>query len=81
MNILTHHLNLIKSDPVCAVNGQPRPLECDQVKQIRGELQQIRDRVNYLLDSLDPRGYGGEAEQDIVADGGVYFTNHKVRCC
>ena len=55
---------------MCVVNGQPRPLECDQVKHIRGELQLMRDRVNYLLDSLDPQGYGGEAEQE-MADGGT----------
>ncbi len=37
-----------------SVNGQPRPLESDEVKHIRSELQQVRDRVNSLLDRLEP---------------------------
>jgi protein TFG len=36
------------------VNGQPMPLETDEVKLIRKELQQIRNRCNYLLDRLEP---------------------------
>lgn len=36
------------------VNGQPRPLESEDVKFIRHELQHIRDRVNHLLDRLEP---------------------------
>ncbi|ELU14613.1 hypothetical protein CAPTEDRAFT_180567 [Capitella teleta] len=34
------------------VNGRPRPLETAQVKHIREELQEIRDRVNHLVDQL-----------------------------
>ena len=30
------------------------PLESDQVRHIRSELQHVRDRVNYLLDKLEP---------------------------
>ncbi|XP_063954666.1 protein TFG-like isoform X4 [Lytechinus pictus] len=37
------------------VNGQPRPIESDQVKNLRRELQSIRNQVNFLLDSLEPR--------------------------
>ncbi|XP_067673957.1 protein TFG-like isoform X2 [Haliotis asinina] len=36
------------------VNGQPKPLETDEVKLLRKELQQIRDRVNRILDRLEP---------------------------
>lgn len=35
------------------VNGQPLPLESDDVKHIRKELQSIRNRVNHLLDHLE----------------------------
>ncbi|KAK3608416.1 hypothetical protein CHS0354_035419 [Potamilus streckersoni] len=35
------------------VNGKPQPLESNQVKHIKKELRQIRDRVNSLLDSLE----------------------------
>lgn len=36
------------------VNGQPQPLESDQVKHLRRELQAIRNQVNTLLDNLEP---------------------------
>ncbi|XP_061580191.1 protein TFG isoform X2 [Cololabis saira] len=36
------------------VNGQPRPLESSQVKYLRRELIELRNKVNYLLDSLEP---------------------------
>ncbi|XP_071492107.1 uncharacterized protein [Diadema antillarum] len=36
------------------VNGQPRPIEGDQIKNLRKELQTIRNQVNHLLDSLEP---------------------------
>ncbi|KAF7657253.1 hypothetical protein LDENG_00029440 [Lucifuga dentata] len=36
------------------VNGQPRPLESSQVKYLRRELIEIRNKVNNLLDSLEP---------------------------
>jgi len=39
---------------IFSVNGQPRPLESEDVKLIRHELQHIRDRVNHLLDKLEP---------------------------
>lgn len=41
-------------DRVSAVNGQPRPLESSQVKHLRKELIQLRNRINSLLDSLEP---------------------------
>ena len=37
-----------------AVNGQPRPLESSQVKHLRKELIQLRNKINSLLDSLEP---------------------------
>ncbi|MBN3322703.1 TFG protein, partial [Atractosteus spatula] len=36
------------------VNGQPRPLESSQVKYLRRELIELRNKVNRLLDSLEP---------------------------
>ncbi len=36
------------------VNGQPKAIESDQVKYLRKELQGIRDRVNHVLDTLEP---------------------------
>ncbi|CAL9690370.1 unnamed protein product [Knipowitschia caucasica] len=36
------------------VNGQPRPLESSQVKYLRRELIELRNKVNTLLDSLEP---------------------------
>ncbi|NP_001279329.1 protein TFG [Callorhinchus milii] len=36
------------------VNGQPRPLESNQVKYLRKELIELRNKVNRLLDSLEP---------------------------
>ncbi|XP_055954880.1 protein TFG [Patella vulgata] len=36
------------------VNNMPKPLESDEVKLIKRELQLIRDRVNRLLDRLEP---------------------------
>ncbi|XP_048833991.1 protein TFG-like [Brienomyrus brachyistius] len=36
------------------VNGQPRPLESNQVKFLRHELFQLRDKVNHMLGSLEP---------------------------
>ncbi|TRZ01462.1 hypothetical protein DNTS_013967, partial [Danionella cerebrum] len=35
-------------------NGQPRPLESSQVKHLRRELIHLRNKVNSLLDSLEP---------------------------
>lgn len=37
------------------MNGQPRPLESDEIKYIKKELQDMRDRVNHLLDRLEPQ--------------------------
>ncbi|XP_078513896.1 protein TFG [Lissotriton helveticus] len=36
------------------VNGQPRPLESSQVKYLRRELIELRNKVNRLLDTLEP---------------------------
>lgn len=36
------------------MNGQPRPLESSQVKYLRRELIELRNKVNNLLDSLEP---------------------------
>nr|BAB25736.1 unnamed protein product [Mus musculus] len=41
------------------VNGQPRPLESSQVKYLRRELVELRNKVNRLLDSLEPPGEPG----------------------
>ncbi|XP_077473127.1 protein TFG isoform X2 [Stigmatopora argus] len=36
------------------VNGQPRPLESSQVKYLRRELIELRNKVNTLLDHFEP---------------------------
>ncbi|XP_043986593.1 protein TFG isoform X2 [Gambusia affinis] len=41
------------------VNGQPRPLESSQVKYLRRELIELRNKVNNLLDSLEPPSESG----------------------
>uniref|UniRef100_A0A3Q3XNJ3 PB1 domain-containing protein n=1 Tax=Mola mola TaxID=94237 RepID=A0A3Q3XNJ3_MOLML len=43
------------------VNGQPRPLESSQVKYLRRELIELRNKVNNLLDSLEPPTEAGLA--------------------
>lgn len=48
------------------VNGHPEPLQSDEVKHIRTELQKIRNQVNQLIDQLEPRQSlpGSRAETD-----------------
>lgn len=53
--VSSHHLSL------SAVNGQPRPLESSQVKYLRRELIELRNKVNNLLDSLEPPTESGLA--------------------
>lgn len=38
---------------VVSVNGNPKPMEADDVVQIRKELRSIRKQVDYMLDRLD----------------------------
>ena len=35
------------------VNGHPRPMEQDMVREFRKELAQIRDKINFLFDRLE----------------------------
>ena len=51
------------------VNGQPRPLESSQVKHLRRELIELRNKVNSLLDSLEPPTEPGLA--DSAPDSGT----------
>ncbi|XP_029508477.1 protein TFG-like isoform X1 [Oncorhynchus nerka] len=52
------------------VNGEPRPLESSQVKYLRRELIELRNKVNSLLDSLEPPSEPGLAasvpDRDLV---------------
>ena len=41
------------------INGQPRPLASSQVKYLRRELIELRNKVNRLLDSLELPGEPG----------------------
>ncbi|MFT7799838.1 protein TFG isoform X1 [Arapaima gigas] len=55
------------------VNGQPRPLESSQVKYLRHELIELRNKVNRLLDSLEPPAETGllaSAPDSEAVDGG-----------
>ena len=38
------------------VNGKPKPLEHDQVKEIKAELLMMRDRINEIISRLDSFG-------------------------
>ncbi|XP_054710346.1 protein TFG-like [Uloborus diversus] len=51
------------------VNGNPAPLQADEVKHIRTELQKIRNQVNQLIDQLEPRQTvpGSRVENDKTA--------------
>ncbi|XP_041115456.1 protein TFG-like isoform X1 [Polyodon spathula] len=54
------------------VNGQPRPLESNQVKYLRRELIELRNKVNHLLDSLEPPvdpGLSASITENEAADG------------
>ncbi|CAL8341665.1 unnamed protein product [Boreogadus saida] len=54
------------------VNGQPRPLESSQVKHLRRELIELRNKVNSLLDSLEPPtepGLADSAPDSEMVDG------------
>ncbi|NXD01219.1 TFG protein, partial [Certhia familiaris] len=66
------------------VNGQPRPLESNQVKYLRRELIELRNKVNRLLDCLEPPAepglstnlpesdaVDGRDEKPAAADGNV----------
>ena len=52
------------------MNGHPAPLQADEVKHIRTELQKIRNQVNQLIDQLEPRpavsGTRGENEKSMT---------------
>ncbi|XP_075962598.1 protein TFG isoform X2 [Anarhichas minor] len=50
------------------VNGQPRPLESSQVKYLRRELIELRNKVNNLLDSLEPPTEPGLAATALDSD-------------
>lgn len=58
------------------VNGQPRPLESSQVKYLRRELTELRNKVNTLLDSLEPPTEPGLAAT--APDSGKY--PHTLTC-
>uniref|UniRef100_UPI00398F6528 protein TFG isoform X2 n=1 Tax=Pristiophorus japonicus TaxID=55135 RepID=UPI00398F6528 len=54
------------------VNGQPRPLESNQVKYLRRELIELRNKVNRLLDSLEPPsepGLSAKIPENDAVDG------------
>ncbi|XP_060090560.1 protein TFG isoform X3 [Heteronotia binoei] len=54
------------------VNGQPRPLESNQVKYLRRELIELRNKVNRLLDCLEPPaepGLSTSLPENEAADG------------
>lgn len=50
------------------VNGQ-RPAEVGDVRSLRRELQYIRDRVNALLDRLDPAPTVSSSAESAITDG------------
>lgn len=59
-----------------AVNGQPRPLESSQVKYLRRELIELRNKVNNLLDTLEPPTEPGLAAT--APDSGKHTHSHTI---
>lgn len=59
------------------VNGSPAPLQADEVKHIRTELQKIRNQVNQLIDQLEPRpamsGTRVENEKSMILNLIIYW--------
>jgi len=53
---------------VLFVNGLPRGLQGDELKHIRKELKDIRNRVNTLLDSLEPQSLTALDTGDLATD-------------
>eukprot|EP00794_Sanderia_malayensis_P000607 gene607-1269_t len=49
------------------VNGKPKPLEHDQVKEIKSELVAMRDQINHLLTRLDSFSEGSDVNKRIEA--------------
>ncbi len=64
-----------------SVNGQPRPIETDQVKHLRKELQGIRDKVNHILDTLEPPAPATTVEPAPTENGQLRFLKCFCRCC
>lgn len=56
------------------VNGQPRPLESCQVKYLRKELIELRNKINGLLECLEPPSEPGLAAS--APDRGRYTHTH-----
>lgn len=56
---------------VLYVNQQPAPLEPTEVQLIKGELQRIRDRSNYLLDRLQLKYAAAEKAANAANDSSV----------
>lgn len=56
------------------VNGQPRPLESSQVKHLRRELIELRNKVNRLLDCLEPPAEPGIPTSLPNAGTSIIFT-------
>lgn len=58
------------------VNGKPQPLQHDEVKEIKGELIDMRDKINDLLSRIDSfaNGSGGDAT---VANGDASQESEK----
>ncbi|XP_013792847.1 protein TFG-like [Limulus polyphemus] len=58
-----------------SVNGQPTLLEAEEVKDIRKELQAIRDRVNQLLDMLDHKSVISTPSAAVTSSDGDKIVN------
>lgn len=59
-----------------SVNGQPMPLENSQIKHIKTELRQIRDRVISILDGLEPQRDGDiTSTMDSTSKGSIDSVN------
>lgn len=60
---------------VISVNGNPKPMEAEDVVQIRKELRSIRKQVDYILDRLDSGFASSAAGVNQTSNEGKVFTS------
>lgn len=73
-------LHFVTSLLTPAVNGQPRPLESSQVKYLRRELIELRNKVNNLLDSLEPPSEPGLTSTELESGMNLLTQSNPIKC-
>lgn len=62
---------------VISVNGNPKPMEAEDVVQIRKELRSIRKQVDYMLDRLDSGFASSPTGVNQIANEGKVFKSFR----